>query len=631
MGAFARAAGEAVGRDLGDYASLWAWSTEQPEEFWAFLWRYFDVLPSAPYTSVVEGGLPKADWFTGARLNYADQVLRHRDLPGAAVVAVADDGARTELSWPELADQVSGFAATLRRLGVRPGDRVAGYLTAGVEAIVAFLGTAAVGGVWAACGPDYGAAAARDRLAQLAPSVLVATGGYLFNGKVHDRRTEAAELAHALGDVPVIAVPRAGLDLEVGTLCWSEAVSEGRGELETEQVAADHPLWVLFSSGTTGVPKGIMHGHAGVLSVHLMTLGLHQGLEPGKRLLWYTTTNWMMWNYAVSALLVGATVVMYEGSPTYPRADRLWEVVAAERVHTFGTSPGYLQACANAGHTPGRDHDLTALRQIGITGSPLPPAMNEWVAAAVSPDVPVGSTSGGTDVVAAFLGWAPGLPVWPGRLSCAMLGISVDVWSPSGSPVVDEVGELVITKPMPSMPVSFWNDPTGSRYLAAYFGTWPDVWRHGDWATRHSSGAGFTLHGRSDSTLNRGGVRIGSADIYAIVEALPEVTEALVLGVEQEGGAYWMPMFLVLADGVELDEALVAKVRTELRTQASPRHVPDELYAVAAVPHTKTGKKLEVPLKRILQGAEPSSVLSEGAVDDPTLLAYYADLARARG
>ncbi|MFT4288508.1 acetoacetate--CoA ligase [Nocardioides sp.] len=634
IGRFARFVAARSGRELTDFASLWRFSVDHPEEFWAGIWDYFDIRASRRYDRVLGATtMPGAEWFRGARLNYVDQVLRHADRPGTAVVSIAEDGSRVQTSWAQLARDVAGFAGTLRSLGVRPGDRVVGYLTNAVEPIVAFLGTAAVGAVWAGLGPDYGSEAAADRLAQLEPSVLVAVTGYQFNGRVFDRREEVVSLARRLGgELPVVVVERCGLALDTEALpgralSWAEAVAPDV-PLVTEQVAADHPLWVLFSSGTTGVPKGIVHGHAGVLVAQLCGLGLQFGAEAGGTFFWYTSTNWMMWNLVVSALLTGATTVAYEGSPGYPSMDRLWRLVAEERVTTFGTSPGHLQLSAGAGLRPGAEHDLSALRLIGVTGAPVPPAHYRWVADQVRADLPLVSTSGGTDVVGAFINWAPGLPIYPGEMPGPALGVAVEAFDPEGRPVVDEVGELVVTRPMPNMPVAFWNDPDGSRYRAAYFEVYPGIWRHGDWLT-HTSRGTYVIHGRSDSTLNRGGVRIGSADLYRVVEAMPQVVEALVLGVELPDGDYWMPMFLVLADGVELDGTLREELRAQLRSKGSPRHVPDDFYAVAAIPHTKTGKKLEVPLKRILQGADPADVVSPGAVDRPELIDWYVELAHA--
>jgi acetoacetyl-CoA synthetase len=457
---------------------------------------------------------------------------------------------------------------------------------------------------------------------------------------VYDRRDAVAELAHRLGTrIPVIVTTRAGLEFDPATvdgrvITWDDACASDGEPLRTEQVPADHPLWVLFSSGTTGVPKGIVHGHGGILLAHVSSLGFQLAGGEDSVFFWYTTTNWMMWNMVVGALLTGATTVTYEGSPGYPTMDRLWEIAEAERITMFGTNPGHLQYSANAGLSPGRDHDLSHLTQLSATGSPLAPHLHDWVASHVRDDLPLVSTSGGTDVCAAFVGWAPGLPIYPGEIAAANLGVAVDAFDASGSPVVDQVGELVVTKPMPSMPVSFWNDPDGSRYTGAYFGMYPGVWRHGDWLT-HTSRGTYVIHGRSDATLNRGGVRIGSADLYAVVEAMDEVTEAMVLGVElpdaqSSGAPYWMPMFLVLAPGVSLSGPLVSEIKRRLRESASPRHVPDSFYEVEALPHTRTGKKLEVPLKRILQGASASDVLSLGAVDRPELIDFYVDLAAQR-
>lgn len=634
---FAAWASERTGRALPDYPSLWRWSVDEQEEFWSAVWDYFDLRASVPWERVLgSAAMPGAQWLPGARLNYADQVLRHAGRSGPAVVSIAEDGSRAETSWGDLAAAVAGFAATLRRLGVRPGDRVAGYLTNGIEPIIAFLGTAAAGAVWAGIGPDFGVSAAAGRLAQLQPSVLVAVTGYQWNGTVYDRREEVAELARRLGDgIPVVVATRAGLELDPAAvdgpvLSWDDAISGGGERQPTEQVPAGHPLWVLFSSGTTGIPKGIVHGHGGILLAHVSSLGLQLAAGEGSVFFWYTTTNWMMWNLSVSALLTGASVVTYEGSPGYPAVGRMWEIVEAEKVTMFGTSPGYLQASANAGLRPGHDHDLSHLTQIGATGSPVAPHLHAWVAASVGEHLPLASTSGGTDVCAGFVGWAPGMPVYPGEIAAAALGVAVDSFDAAGRPVLDQVGELVVTKPMPSMPVAFWNDPDGRRYADAYFGVYPGVWRHGDWLT-HTSRGTYIIHGRSDATLNRGGVRIGSADLYAVLEAMPEVTEAMVLGVELPDARYWMSMFVVLAPGVSLSADLVATIKRRLREGASPRHVPDEFFEVEALPHTRTGKKLEVPLKRILQGAPPAEALSMDAVDRPELIDFYVDLAARRG
>lgn len=637
MSAFAAAVRDRYAVEVSTYPDLHAWSVREPEKFWAQVWDFFDVAASKPFESVLEPRqMPGARWFTGARLNYADQVLRHAsERSGPAIVVVGEGRDRREVSWPELASQVAAFATTLRAAGVEPGDRVVGYLPNADEAIIAFLGAAAVGATWAGCAPDYGATAAADRLEQLEPTVLVGVTAATFGGALRDRRQVLSELARRLDPALVITVSRGGVDVDPGApptsarwMPWSAAVRDRPStELVTEQVGPEHPLWVLFSSGTTGVPKGIVHGHAGVVVTHLATLALHQDLGPDDVFFWYTTTNWMLWNIVVGALLLGATTVTYEGSPTHPDADVLWSIVEQERVTQFGTSPGLLQAAASVGLVPGRDHDLSALEKILATGAPVAPDLYTWVASAVSEDVPLLSTSGGTDVVSSFVGGSPGLPVRPGEISGPLLGVAVEAWDEAGRPVRDQVGELVVTVPMPSMPVKFWNDPTGSRYRDAYFDTYPGVWRHGDWIT-HTSENTFIVHGRSDSTLNRNGVRIGSADLYQVVESIDQIAEALVLGVEMSDGTYRMPMFLVLRDPAVDRRELIEHLTDRLRREGSPRHVPDEFHFVEAIPHTKTGKKLEVPLKRVLQGARVSEVLSTGAVDRPELIDFYVELAR---
>ncbi|MFB9644745.1 acetoacetate--CoA ligase [Microbacterium terregens] len=637
IGRFAAQVAEFHGVDASTYAQLHEWSVTEPELFWARVWDFFSVVSSAPYRQVVDRhSMPGARWFAGARLNYVDQVARHRELPGAAVVSLAEDGTRRELSWPGLLDSVAVFADLLRTLGIRPGDRVAGYLPNAQEAIVAFLGSAAVGATWACCAPDYGAQAAAERLSQLSPRVLVASTGYEFGGRSHDRREAVSELATLIGVEALIVVDSRptiadapATDIRVER--WAEVVDDraavGGICLRTEQVSAEHPLWVLFSSGTTGRPKGIVHGHAGIIVTHVELFGLQMDLGPGDAFFWYTTTNWMLWNIVVGALLSGVTAVAYEGSPVQPTADRLWQIVADERVRVFGTSPGHLQVCAARGLQPGLAHDFSSLRMLAVTGAPMSPNLAQWVSDAVSPDIPVVSSSGGTDVASSFVGGAPSLSAEAGRIPGPILGVAVAAFDENGEAVRDSVAELVITQPMPSMPLGLWGDADGRRYREAYFQRYDGVWRHGDWVT-HASDGSFEIHGRSDSTLNRNGVRIGSADLYTVVESHRAIAEALVVGVERPGGGYRMPMFLVASPGYEIDQATIDELRQRLRAEASPRHVPDEFHIVDALPHTKTGKKLEVPIKRILQGALADDVCSPGSIDRPELIDFYTTLAR---
>ncbi|MFD5794227.1 acetoacetate--CoA ligase [Streptomyces diastatochromogenes] len=623
------------GEAPSDYKALYQWSVTDLEGFWAAVWEYFDVDATTPYECVLaDETMPGARWFPGASLNYAHHALRNLDPEAPAITALDETGAGYEITGRQLRAQVASVAATLRDLGVGQGDRVVGYLPNTPHAVVAFLATASLGAVWSVCGQDYAPKAAADRFAQLEPTVLITADGYLFNGTTHDRRAASLDLAAALPTLKAtVLVGHVDLDWpENGptrlSVPWEEAASRTE-YLTIDPVPFDHPLWVVFSSGTTGLPKGIVHGHGGVLLEHLKTLGLHCDLGVGDRLLWYTTTHWMMWNLAVSTLLTGATICTYDGSPApLAHPDILWELAARHKVTIFGTSPQYLLAMAKLGIEPGV-HDLSAIRVIGCTGSALPASAYPWVRDHVGAGIQLASTSGGTDVVSGFAGSAPMTPVWAGELSAPNLGVALAAYDEEGSPVTDRVGELVVTRPMPSMPLYFWNDPDGSRYRGAYFGAYPGVWRHGDWITLTSHGS-VIVHGRSDATLNRNGVRLGSADIHDIVEHLPEITEALVIGAEEPDGGYWMPLFVVLADGIELDDSLRDRIRDAIRTGASPRHVPDEILAVPAIPHTKTGKKLEVPVKRLLQGTPAEQVLNPAAVDKPELVAFFARLGAER-
>ncbi|MCG7595376.1 acetoacetate--CoA ligase [Mycobacterium sp. PSTR-4-N] len=609
---FARFAERRTGGIYPDYHALWQWSIDDLEGFWSTLWDYFDLGERGP-TVLEDAEMPGAQWFRGTTCNYVDAVVRNARADRPAIISVSENGADREMSWAEMLGRAAAFADKLRATGVAAGDRVVGYLPNIAEAVIAFLATASIGAVWSACGQDYSAKAALDRLGQLEPTVLVAADGYHFAGKYRDKRADVAALRDGM---PTLRATFTLADLD-------EVSSHG---LDSVAVPFDHPLWVLFSSGTTGLPKGIVHGHGGVVVEHLKAVALQSDIGPTDTFFWYTSPSWMMWNFQVAGLLVGATIVCYDGSPSAPEPDALWAIAARVGATVLGTSPGYVLGCIKADARPAVTHDLSALRSIGITGSSLPASSSLWLADNVG--VQIASISGGTDVVSAFIGGVRTVAVWPGELSAPFLGVALDAWDESGHPVRGEVGELVITKPMPSMPIAFWHDPDQSRYRDAYFDTYPGVWRHGDWITITEHGS-VIVHGRSDSTLNRHGIRMGSADIYQAVERLPEIAEALVIGAEQPDGGYWMPLFVVLAGGIELDDALRQRINEAIRTEVSPRHVPDEIIVAPGVPHTRTGKKLEVPIKKLFQGRDAATVVDRSAVDDPDLLDWYVTQRRA--
>ncbi|MCW2930471.1 MAG: acetoacetyl-CoA synthetase [Actinomycetia bacterium] len=636
------------GVEFPGYLPLWRWSVDHLDEFWLAVWDFYQVdADGSRHQALADAAMPGARWFPGTRLNYAEHALRHgTDAVHAntghagpvAVTAVTESGTVTRTTRAQLRAQVGALASWLRQAGVRPGDRVVGYLPNATPTLVAFLATASLGAVWSACGQDYSGEGAANRFAQLDPVVLFAADGYHWQGAAHDRRADVAALQRALPTlratvhVPYLENPPAAGDAAGDaaghggpaggrSVPWHEAIAAA-ADLRFARVDFAAPLWVLFSSGTTGRPKGIVHGHGGVLLEHYKLLGLHLDIGPDAPLFWYTTTNWMMWNLVAAGLLLGAPVVLYDGSPAFPGPGRLWQIAADHRVAVLGVSPGYLQASIKAGLRPGHDLDLTALRTLGVTGSPLSAAPYRWARDAVGPRVQVASASGGTDVVSGFAGSAPTTPVWPGEISAPQLGVALEAWDETGHPVVGDVGELVVTKPMPSMPLYFWDDPDGVRYRDAYFSTYPGVWRHGDWMLMTERNS-VVVSGRSDSTLNRNGVRLGSADIYAVVDKLPFFAESLVIGAELGGDGYWLVLFVVLSECATLTDDLVRQAKSAIAAQASPRHVPDDIIAVPALPHTRTGKKLEIPVKRIIQGHPLEQVASPDAVDDYSALTQF--------
>lgn len=622
------------GDPAASYAALHRWSVDELECFWQAVAQWCDVRFASPYERVLaDRGMPGATWFPGATLNYAEQALRAAEDPDRAhqpaLLHVDETHEPTPVTWAELRRQVGSLADGLRRLGVRPGDRVSGYLPNIPHAVVALLATAAVGGVWTSCAPDFGARSVLDRFQQVEPVVLFTVDGYHYGGKRHERADVVTELRAELPTVrAVVHIPLLGTAAPEGALDWDTLVSADV-EPVFEQLPFDHPLWVLYSSGTTGLPKAIVQSQGGILLEHLKQLALHCDLGPQDRFFWYTSTGWMMWNFLVSGLLVGATVVLYDGSPGHPDTGAQWRIAERTGATLFGTSAAYVMACRKAEVHPGRDFDLSRVKCVATTGSPLPPDGFRWIHDEVAEDMWIASVSGGTDVCSCFAGAVPTLPVHIGELQAPCLGTDLQAWDAHGKPVVDEVGELIVAAPMPSMPIRFWNDPDGTRYRESYFEMFPGAWRHGDWITLTSRGS-VVIHGRSDSTLNRQGVRMGSADIYEAVERLPEIRESLVIGAEQPDGGYWMPLFVHLAPGATLDDELLTRIKRTIREQLSPRHVPDEVIEVPGIPHTLTGKRIEVPVKRLLQGTPLEKAVNPGSVDNIDLLRFYEDLARTR-
>lgn len=619
--------------DVTDFHELQRWSASHPQEFWSSVASYFDVAFHRQPDAVWESRkLPGTRWFPGSRLNFAEHLLR-TESDGDAIIMVVEDGPTTTITHEELRRQVRSLAGRLRSMGVEAGDRVVAYLPNSIEGVVAFLATAWIGATWSQAGLDLAARSAADRLSQLDPKVLICGGGYFFKGLVHDRRSEVRQLVELLPTVQhTIAVSTAGLSLASesdGVVPWEDALTDA-DPVDVVPVDFDHPLWVLFTSGTTGKPKGIVHGHGGALLEQLTSPGFHLDLGPGDVFFWYTSPNWMMWNAQICGLLHGATIILYDGSPVDPTTDRLWRIAADHGVTVFGTSPGYLKASESSGSEPGRDLELSRMRVVAVTGSILPPATNRWVREHVGRDIQVGSTSGGTDIVGIFVSSNPILPVYDGEISGIALGVSLEVWDDSGHPLPPgAAGEMVITEPMPSMPIGFWNDPDNEAYLETYFAEFPGTWRHGDAITMTDRGT-IVIHGRTDATLNRNGVRLGSAEIYDAIETLPDVVDTLVVGVERPDGGYWMPLFVVVADDTADHEEIGRRIRDRLREQTSPRHVPDEVIVVPALPHTKTGKKLEVPIKKLLAGQQTGEIVSAGAVDDSSALEWFVEFARER-
>lgn len=617
-------------RRFDSYESLWEWSVEEVATFWSTVWEYFEIGdPVADHDVLDRHSMPGVHWFAGQQVNYAARVLARQD-SHPAVVSISETRARVEISYAELADAVSRVAGGLQELGISEGDRVVGYLPNTVEAVVAFLACASLGAVWSSCPLEFGPKAVLDRFAQLEPRLLIAVDGYRYAARDIDLRDNLQLIRDGLPTLQatvVLAYLSEGGSVPLGTISWDELRSETATQLP-RLVEFSHPLWVLFSSGTTGLPKAIVHSHGGILLEHLKCLALHCDIGERDRFFWFSTTGWMMWNFLISGLLLGSTVVLYDGSPSEPDLYRLWDLADAERVTWFGTSAPFLAACRKAGIEPMARSDLTALRFLGSTAAPLSPEGFRWVYEHVKRDIVLSSLSGGTDMCNAIVGGCPLVPVFEGEISCRWLGAAVYAFDEAGASVSGERGELVVREPMPSMPIGFWGDADGARYRAAYFTRFPGVWAHGDWITitdHHS----VIISGRSDATLNRGGVRLGSSEIYAAIESIEAIDDALVVHLESSDRDQLL-LFVTLADGCVLDATLIQEIRSTLRTQLSPRHVPDEIAAMPSIPRTLSGKKLEIPVKQLLEGSVPERVVNPDILSDPTSIEAYARYASER-
>jgi len=622
------------GVELDGYHELWQWSVDELDAFWRAIWDFFDVrADGSPDPVLGAREMPGAEWFPNASLNYAEHVFAGKDDEEVAILAASELRELSELRWGELRRQVAAAAAALRASGVERGDRVVAYMPNIPEAIVAFLATASIGAVWSSCSPDFGPSSVVDRFAQIEPKVLFAVDGYRYGGKDFDRRDTVAALQEAMPSVRrTVVLPYLGPDPDLGGLrdatTWKSFLAAGAGApLAFERVPFSHPLWVLYSSGTTGLPKAIVQSQGGILIEHLKKLNLHVDAHPGDRLFWFTTTGWMMWNFLVSGLLTPAAIVLFDGNPGHPDLDVLWDLAERAQVTMFGTSAAYIAACMKAGIEPGAGRDLSRLGAVGSTGSPLAPEGFDWIYEHLGADTWLFSTSGGTDLCTAFVGGTPLLPVHRGEIQARSLGAAVQAWNDEGEAVVGEVGELVVTEPMPSMPICFWGDADGSRYRESYFEMFPGKWRHGDWIEITERGTAI-IYGRSDSTINRGGIRMGTSEIYRAVLSLEEVVDALVVDVPKPGTDGWMPLFVVLREGAELKDELVSEIARRVRETCSPRHVPDQAFEIAEVPRTLSGKVLEVPVKRILMGTPPEKAASRDSLANPAALDYFVEMAK---
>lgn len=617
------------------YDALWEWSVAQPAVFWKSISDYFKIIHHTPYRNVMSNdAMPHTKWFEGSTLNYAEHIFRNATGQRPAILFQSERHPLTSVSWQELEHKVAALQSFFIQQGIQPGDSIAAYLPNIPEATVSLLAAMSVGAVWSSCSPDFGSGSVMERFQQIEPKIFIAVDGYSYNRKNFNRTEEVKAIKAALPSVKqLIWIPYLGEETQVhqlpGSVLWNEVMQTPHTKLQFTPVPFDHPVWILYSSGTTGIPKAITHSHGGVLLEHFKYLAFHNDVQPGENFFWFTTTGWMMWNYLHAALLTGATIVQYDGSPGYPDISVLWRLAVQAQIHHFGTSAPFIMACKKAGIRPGEYGDLSALRSVSSTGSPLPQEGFDYVYESIKKDLWLCSMSGGTDVCTAFVGGCPLLPVYEGEIQCRALGCDLYALDEDGNKIWDEVGEMVITKPMPSMPVYFWNDPNFEKYLSSYFETYPGIWRHGDWVKITPRNAVVIL-GRSDATLNRQGVRIGTAEIYRAIDTIPEIKDSLIVNIELPGGGDYMPLFVMMKDGYALTAEIKETIKKTLRTTYSPRHVPDETIAVDDIPYTISGKKMEMPVKKILMGKPVEKSVNTGSVKNPESLEFFMKFAAKR-
>jgi len=618
-----------------NYPALWQWSVDNPAAFWESIWQYFGIKSYTPYRKIMsEDGMPHTKWFEGATLNYAEHVFRNKTTGRPAILFASESQKVTPVSWETLEQEAASLQVYLKQCGIVPGDRVAAYIPNIPQATVSLLATISIGAIWSSCSPDFGSGSVLDRFRQIAPKVLIVVDGYQYNGKPFDKIDEVSKICEGLPSVEKVIVisylnGKPAIEKIRNAVLWDEVMRTPYNSLEYLPVPFSHPIWILYSSGTTGMPKAITHSHGGMLLEHLKYISFHNDVHAGENFFWFTTTGWMMWNFVQAALLAGATIVLYDGSPAYTEMNVLWKLSAELPVHHFGTSAPYIIACMKAGLSPGNDFDLSALRSIGSTGSPLPPEGFDYVYENIKKDVWLCSMSGGTDICTAWVGGNPWMPVIEGEIQCRTLGCSMYAFDEAGNRVDDKVGEMIVTKAMPCMPVYFWNDDNFERYLSSYFEMYPGIWRHGDWV-KITQGGSVVISGRSDTTLNRQGIRIGTAEIYRAVDKIPEVKDSLIVNIELSDGGDYMPLFVMMKEGQELTPDIIIKIRSQLKNECSPRHVPDEIIVAPDIPFTISGKKMEAPVKRILMGKSVEQATNKGTMRNPESLDFYTGFAEIK-